>query len=188
MKPLTFITYSLFRRRRTKLTYVSPAKVSQKKILCTFSQRNSFVIAARSTKYSSYMSAILQNDVIPLPASISLLPTNFLEFSGNFYLALELLCQDEKATSHSYEALTSPLILATMDPSRIKATSIYGRFSPSDQQFLRRLRRSKKKEVTTSYRKQKKNFNRGKIWLSFSDFQLIIRASEFLTISIQISV
>ena len=133
------------------------------------------------------MSAILQNDVIPLPASISLLLTNFLEFSGNFYLALELLCQDEKATSHSYEALTSPLILATMDPSRIKATSIYGRFSPSDQQFLRRLQRSYKKEVTTSYRKQKKNFNRGKIWLSFSDFQLIIRASEFLTISIQIS-
>ena len=96
------------------------------------------------------MSAILQNDVIPLPASISLLPTNFLEFSGNFYLALELLCQDEKATSHSYEALTSPLILATIDPSRIKATSIYGRFSQSDQQFLRRLQRSYKKEVTTS--------------------------------------
>ena len=114
------------------------------------------------TKYSSHMSAILQNDVIPLPASISLLLTNFLEFSGNFYLALELLCQDEKATSHSYEALTSPLILATMDPSRIKATSIYGRFSQSDQQFLRRLQRSYKKEVTTSYRKQKKNFNRGK--------------------------
>ena len=133
------------------------------------------------------MSAILQNDVIPLPASISLLLTNFLEFSGNFYLALELLCQDEKATSHSYEALTSPLILATMDPSRIKATSIYGRFSQSDQQFLRRLQRSYKKEVTTSYRKQKKNFIRGKIWLSFSDFQPIIRASEFQTVLIQIS-
>ena len=74
-----------------------------------------------------------------------------------------------------------------MDPSRIKATSIYGRFSPSDQQFLRRLQRSYKKEVTTSYRKQKKNFITGKIWLSFSDFQPIIRASEFQTILIQIS-
>ena len=133
------------------------------------------------------MSAILQNDVICLPGSISLLLKNFQEFSGNFYPALELLCQDEKATSHSYEALTSPLILATMDPSRIKATSIYGRFSQSDQQFLRRLQRSYKKEVTTSYRKQKKNFIRAKIWLSFSDFQLIIRASEFPTVSIQIS-
>ena len=135
----------------------------------------------------SLLSAILQNDVICLPVSISLLLKNLLELSGNFCLALELLCQDEKATSHSYEALTSPLILATMDPSRIKATSIYGRFSQSDQQFLRRLQRSYKKEVTTSYRKQKKNFIRGKIWLSFSGFQPIIRASEFLTVSIQMS-
>ena len=42
-------------------------------------------------------------------------------------------------------------------------------------------------EVTTSYRKQKKNFIKGKIWLSFSDFQPTILASEFLTVSIQIS-
>ena len=49
---------------------------------------------------------------------------------------------------------------------------------------------SKIQEERSNYKLQeaKEKFHQRKIWLSFSDFQFIVRAGEFLTISTQISV
>lgn len=101
----------------TNLVMFPKPKFPEKKINTLFHE---YILCNRSW----LLSAILQNDVICIPALPSLVVTQFLEFSGDFWLALELLCQNEKAIIFAYKALTNTLNLVTMDPSRRKISNI----------------------------------------------------------------
>ena len=89
-------------------------------------------------------------------------------------------CQDESATSHTYEALTNCLILATIDGSR-RNLFYYKRhgFWLTNHQFKKTR---KTQGIAEDFQEVKLQLKFSTVWPSFSDFQPIIQLGKLLEV------
>ena len=89
-------------------------------------------------------------------------------------------CQDESATSHTYEGLTDYLILATIDGSR-RNLFYYKRhgFWLTNHQFKKTR---KTQGIAEDFQEVKLQLKFSTVWPSFSDFQPIIQLGKLFEI------
>ena len=106
----------------------------------------------------------------------------FTKKPKELYFCPVRFCKDESATSHTYEALTNYLILATIDGSR-RNLFYYKRhgFWLTNHQFKKT---QKTQDIAEDFQELKLQLKFSTVWPSFSDFQPINQLGKFFEITL----